>query len=78
MNSNYNIFFIYENLREIVDLIEDQIKVEVSERFDNINIAFFKNSFRILHNEITEDIKGNSIAIYFGSKRSLVSKKCLS
>lgn len=77
MNSNYNIFLIYENLREIVDVVEENIKLELKKRFNNIDTTFSEKFFMIQHNEIKEEyINGTCIALYFGSKKACESEKC--
>ncbi|MEJ2251104.1 MAG: toll/interleukin-1 receptor domain-containing protein [Candidatus Lokiarchaeota archaeon] len=77
MKSNYNIILIYENLIEIVNVIEKTIKLELKERFNNIDTNFSENFFIIQHNEIKEEnINRNCIVLYFGSKIAFESKKC--
>jgi len=77
MNLAYNIFLIYEDLSEIVDIIEKSIKLEIEKRFNKLHNAFFEESFNIIHNEIKEeDSKGNCITLYFGSEKALKSEKC--
>jgi len=77
MDTKYNIFFIYDDMNDIVNILENEIQLEIKERFNDINSTYFDKSFKILHNKIKdEDINGSCIALYFGNKNGYNSKNC--
>ncbi len=77
MNAKYNIFFIYDDMNDIVNILENEIRLEIKKRFNDINSTYFDKSFKILHNVIKdEDINGSNIALYFGSRNGYNSEKC--